>query len=155
MKKSAGLLIAALFLTLIGSNFQALAEHGHGRGHEEEKYACPITSKLMKKGHFYLENQTELGLSEEQVTKIKQIKHEAKKAHLRQMAEFQIAALDIQHALSQPQVDADALYVLIDRNSASMSQAAKDTVSAFISLKAVLTGEQQTKVRELWREAKK
>ncbi len=159
MKKLISILIATFIFSLAGFSPQGAADcggkncplkmHGRGEGHEKEKYACPIVDKLMRKGHFYLENQEALGLSEEQVAQIKQIKLEAKKDYIRQMGEFQIARLEMGYQLSQTNPDTKGVNDLIDQQAASMAQGAKASVAELLKLKSVLTEEQRVKAKEL------
>ena len=125
---------------------------GNGRGfNKSEKYACPITAKLMKKGKFFLAHETELGLSEEQVDQIKAIKLDTKKAAARQKAEHEIFMLDMESKLSETAVDVDGISRMIDEQIPMMTQGAKKTVEDFAKLKAVLTPEQLAKAKELWK----
>ena len=124
---------------------------GYGRDHSMKgKYACPVTDKFMSAAHFYLENEKELGLTEDQVNSIKALKHEGKKAYIRQMADYQVFGIDLHQKLSEPKVDVSGTEALIDQQAAAMVSSAKQTVAAYAKLKSVLTGEQQTKAKELW-----
>ncbi len=122
-----------------------------GRGMmAEEMYACPITQKVMTKAHFFLDNQKELELSDDQVRQIKEIKLETKKAYLRQMTEHQIFELDVQYKMSEPKLDRKGIDAMIDQVAKSMTASAKETVSAYEKLKAVLSEDQLKKAKDLW-----
>ena len=163
MKKTFGLLVVfALFLSVLSPSLAyakcrmcpmsgkgASAGHGYGGGWKEE-YKCPVTAKFMYKAGFYLENEKELGFSEEQVNSIKALKHETKKAYIRQTADYQVFGLDLYQKLSEPKVDVTGINKMIDQQSASMTASAKETIVAYAKLKSVLTDEQQAKAKELW-----
>ncbi|OGW85985.1 MAG: hypothetical protein A3C35_07415 [Omnitrophica bacterium RIFCSPHIGHO2_02_FULL_46_11] len=155
------LVITALFISLFGTFAQA--NHGEGKspagskcsfdkgGYHggDEKYECPIVDKLMGKARFFLSNEKELGLSEDQVKTIKELTLETKKAYIRNMAEYQIFALNIHSKLSAPELDVAGIEALIDQGSASMASSAKETITAYAKLKSVLTPEQLAKAKEL------
>ncbi len=157
--KKALLILGILATFAFAATLPAYAEcHGgscpmkhDGQSHgEEEEYQCPVVAKLMKKAHFFLENQKDLGLSDEQVTNIKAIKMDTKKAYIRQMAEMQIFELDMQAELSEPKVDAEKLNGMIDTMSANMATGGKASVAAFVKLKGVLSDDQMAKAKEIW-----
>lgn len=164
MKKLFAFFVIACFLLSLLGVSSADADHGEqgssrcsscpfksrAYGYDDEKYACPITGKLMGKAHFYLENQKELGLTEEQVNSIKALKLETKKIYLRQMADHQIFELDMNHKLSETKVDVAGIQAMIDQHTASMTSSAKETVAAYAKLKSVLSGEQIAKAKEFW-----
>ena len=106
--------------------------------------------KFMKKAHFFLENQKELGLKDDQLQTIKSLKIEAKKAYIRQMAEMEVFKLDLDQKMAEPKVDVKALDDMIDGMAAQMSAAAKVTVNSYAQLKAVLSDEQMGKAKEIW-----
>lgn len=114
------------------------------------KDQCPITAKLMKKAHFYLENQKEIGLKEDQIKAIKAIKMETKKAEIRQSAEMQVFMMDLESKLSEPQLDTEGLNAMVDSMSSGFNSGAKATIAAYAKLKGILTADQHAKVKELW-----
>ncbi len=149
-------LIAMMALSFSG-NALAECEGGHcsmkkkwggecGKG----KGQCPITEKIMKKAYFFLDNQKALGLKEDQVTAIKAIKMDVKKAEIRQMAEMQVFQIDLKTKLSEPTVDIEGINAMIDSMSAGMASSAKASVASYAKLKAVLSNEQMSKAKEIW-----
>lgn len=111
---------------------------------------CPILGKIMKKAKFFLSNQKEIGLSEEQVAQIKTIKLEAKKAGLRQAAEMKIFEMDIDAKLSNPKLDTEAINAMLDQASSGWGAGAKASVAEYVKLKAVLNEQQMAKAKEIW-----
>ena len=162
MKKMILFSVLPALLALSGTS-PIFADHGSGscsrkhfsRSHEEKENTCPITSKLMKKAHFYLEHQKDLGLTEDQVAVIKDLKLETKKTSIRQSAEMQIFSLDVQHKMAQTEVDVDGISAMIDQMSAAMTASAKEILNSFVKLKAVLTPEQTARAKELWLDSMK
>ncbi len=130
------------------------AEHYDKGPSHEGAYQCPLTDKLMMKAKFMLENKDEIGLTDEQVKKIKEIKHSAKKAYIRQSADMEILHIDIEDMMSEPKVDVQGIDTLIDQGSASMTASMKKAVQSYADLKAVLTDEQMTKLKEIWKKKK-
>lgn len=111
---------------------------------------CPVASKVMKKAHFFLSNSDAIGLSEEQVTKIKTIKWDVKKQMIRAGAEMQIGMGEMEAKLSEPTVDVEGLNSMIDKGTAEWAAGGKKMVAAYAELKAVLTPEQMAKAKEIW-----
>lgn len=159
MKKS----IFAMFVLILSLTFAlplyAECQGGHcpmkkaGKGASyhggREKYHCPIVAKFMKKADFYLENQKDLGLSEEQIKTIKDLHMDAKKAYLRQSAEAKIFELDLHSKMSEPKVDVEGINAMIDSGMAAMNTSAKATIAAYAKLKSVLSDDQTAKAKEL------
>ena len=167
MKKMVSLLVVSgLLLCFLGSSVGYSdcgmcpmrgqgSSGGYGRGHGMKgKYECPVTDEFMSAAHFYLENEKEIGLTEEQVESIKAMKFERKRVYIHQMADYQVFGMDLYQKLSEPKVDVSGTDTLIEQQAAAMVASAKETVAAYAKLKAVLTGEQQAKVKELLRAEK-
>lgn len=112
---------------------------------------CPIAQKFCKKVCWVLEHKEELGLSDEQVARIKALDLEVEKNSIRGMAEMQIFALEIENRLSQDVVDVQALESMIDSGMAGMALGAKATIKAYAELKSVATPEQKAKAKELYK----
>lgn|GEM_PF-956450 len=117
---------------------------GHGEGRSE---GCPVTKKLLMKAGHILANQEELGLTDQQVTQIEQIKTEAEKAQIRKMADFQIFMIDLKTALKADEPDVNAINARIDKESAAMVSSMKETVAAYVQLKKVLTPAQMSTLK--------
>ena len=129
----------------MGSNFAK----GHGRGMSSQNQ-CPIAGKLMKQAHLYLENKKELGLTDDQVKTIKDIKLQSEKDSARQGADMKIFMLDLKSKLHEDKVDVEGTDAIIDKNFSAFATAAKSNVDAYAKLKAVLTPEQNTKLKDIW-----
>jgi len=125
-----------------------------GPGGSDEKgggmQKCPVMSKLMKKTQFFMENQKELGLTDEQMKAIKDLKLAQEKESIRMMGEKQIFMLDIKSKLSEDKVDTAAIGAMIDQHTAAMAKAMKDSVAAYAQLKAIPTEDQMKIAKDLW-----
>ena len=113
--------------------------HGGKWGRSEEKNPCPIMSKFFHTSHEILEHKTELGLTEEQVKSVKDLKLDMEKRSIKQMADMQIFMLDIKSKLGEDKVDTDQVNAMIDQGFANMSATAKDSVASYAGLKGILT----------------
>ena len=122
--------------------------------HDDDAYPCPIVDKIMKKAHFLLENKDEIGLSEEQVDTIHDLKLQVKKSLIRNEADMQIMMLDMKSKLGDETLDVEGLDAMIDQGMGQMAQTAKANVDVYAKLKAVLTPEQAEKAKALWTKKK-
>jgi Spy/CpxP family protein refolding chaperone len=122
---------------------------GPGPGHHGKK--GNLQEKLMMKAHFLLKNKEELGLTDEQVAKIKALKINTKKALIKQKADIEIIAIDIKAALFEDTIDKVAVGKLIDQKYEIKKTSAKTLVNAMADLKTVLTDEQKEKCKELFK----
>lgn len=159
MKKNI-LWIFFIAVTVLSFSGMALAKCEGGKCSLKKKWGgecgkskgsqCPITGKIMKKAHFFLENQKALGLKEDQVKAIKAIKMDVKKTEIRQTAEMQVFYLDLKSKLSEPKVDEAGLNAMIDSMSSGMVASAKASVAQYVKLKSILSDEQMNKAKEIW-----
>jgi hypothetical protein len=116
---------------------------------------CPIADKFMKKAQFLLENKTDIGLTDGQVTTIKGLKMQAEKNSIRQCADMKTFLLDIKAKLSEDKVDVDGANKLIDQNFAAASAAAKANVATYAELKSLLSPDQIKKMKALHEQMEK
>jgi len=151
-------LIAALLFSFTPF---ALANHGEGRcpmgksahckGSYEhgQKSPCPITNQFLGMAHEALEHQKDLGLSADQVKAIRELKIEAMKRSVRQMADMQILMIDMKSKMKADVLDVKGLNDLIDKGSATMAASTKETVKDYDKFLKVLTDEQRTKLKSV------
>lgn len=118
-------------------------------------HPCPITSKLMKKSCFLLGNAEEIGLSDDQVKKIKTIKMDAKKQMILGEAQMKIAFIDMTAKLHEEKLDLEGLNKMVDDFSAGMAESTKKTIQSYADLKGILTDEQMKKAKEVWKKSEK
>ena len=116
----------------------------------DESSQCPIASKLMKKAKFFLKNQKEIGLSEDQVAQITALKMATKKSSIKMKADMEIFELDLMERMSAPKLDVEGANAMLDQAAAGWGAGAKATLADYAKLKAVLTDAQMAKAKEIW-----
>lgn len=148
MKKGvrlAAVLVAILFLASASQAFHPGKSEGHHKGFGE---------KLSLKAHLILKNEEELGLSDEQVGKVKALTLKNKKDLIMQEAEIEVLSLDIKSKTWGDEIDTSAINKLIDQKYELKKAKAKSSVEAYAELKKVLTDEQKAKLKALWKGCK-
>ena len=135
---------------------RSVGGHGQGMMHMRHKEGgqCQVAGKFTKKAHFILENQKELGLTDQQVTTIKELKLQAERDGIQQNADREIYLLDLRSKLGEDKIDVEGTNALIDKNFLSAAAAEKANVQAYAKLKSTLTPEQITKMKELLKSKK-
>ncbi|MGD9014843.1 MAG: hypothetical protein PVI33_02315 [Candidatus Omnitrophota bacterium] len=123
--------------------------HGKSKGHYEKS-----KDMVVMKAYMILKNQDELGLSDDQITKVKDLKLQYKKDTIKQDAEIEIIALDIKSKMYEESVDLEAINALIDQKYELKKAKAKSLVAAYTQLKSILTEKQLDQLKELYKECK-
>ena len=135
------ILALVLMLNVAGSGAKAFG------GGFEEKFFC--------KAGMMLKNQEELGLSDEQAGKIKDLKIKTKKDLIRKNAEIEIIVLDLKSAMCGDQIDTGAMDKLIDKKYDFKKEKAKSLMGAYAEVKEILTSEQKNKLKDLYKKCDK
>jgi len=151
------LLILALVMCLGFGASVAFADTP-GRGHEgmrEEYKPQDLESKFFYKAHKLLKHEEELGLSDKQIERIKDLKLTTKKDLIQKEAEIELLALDIKAQLYEEKVNLRAVKDLIDKKYELKKAKAKTLVEAYVTLKDVLNKVQKEKLKELYKERKR
>lgn len=156
-KKSIIVLLVMMFLLL--SSFLSTSyayEYGKGKGCQYGKgqHKKSLDDKILYKAHFYLENKEKLGLTDEQITAIKDLKLKVKKSLVMMEAEIEVAALDTKAALYKDSINLESVNTLIDNKYELKKAKAKSLVAAYAELKSILTEKQKAKLKELYKEHK-
>ena len=135
----------------------AMAHHNEGGCPfaEEGAFASGFEGMFFHKAHSLLDNEAELGLTDDQVQAIRGLKIEARKTLITQEAQIEVLKLDLRSLLDQDTVDTAAAGLLIDQKHEIEKAMAKDLVADFAKLKSVLTAEQRQKMKALWKEKRK
>ena len=160
MKKMVFLLVLGM-AAFLSSTAYAHFWNGKHEGKEcsmkmdKEHCQCPITEKFMKKVQFLLENKSDIGLTNDQVKTIKDLKLQMEKDSIRQSADMKTFMLDLKSKLSEDKVDVEGGNTLIDQNFAAASAAAKSDLAAYAKLKSLLTPDQMTKMKALHKQMEK
>src|SRR5439155_47780 len=96
-----------------------------------------------------------IGLTDDQVKAIKDLKLQMEKDSIRQSADMQTFMLDLQSKLGEDKVDVEGSNALIDKGFASASASAKSNLEAYAKLKGLLAPEQITKIKTLHEQMEK
>ena len=141
-----GLLVLVLGLFLSVGSLSA-----DGKGHGKKS----LDEKFMKKAHFIMLYQDELGISDETVDGIKALKIETKKNLIMKNAQIEVLAIDIKSGLYAEKIDVEAIDKLIDQKYELKKEKAKMLVAAYATLKGMLTEEQMDTLKGIWTTQKK
>ena len=167
MKKILGVLTLGLF-AMAAFSMRALADdeaccqgmkmgmHGEMmKGmHEGMEQKMDLDEMFTRKAHLITENATELGLSDEQLQKVKALKMSVRKSAIKSDADVELLVLDIEDALMKDEVDVNGVNALIDKKYGIKAQETKTLVSAYADLKRVLTKDQMKKLHDIWNKEK-
>ena len=107
------------------------------------------------KAYFLIKNKEELGLSDKQVKKIKDLKLKAKKDLITREGEIEILALDIKGQMYEETIDTKAISELIDKKYELERAKSKSSVEAYVALKNILTKKQNKQLKSLYKKSKK
>lgn len=154
MKYAVRIFILALCVLALASTYALADSCSAGKGDMMHKN-CKMMSKMDRgdmlscKAHFIVEKASELGLSDDQVEKVKALKYSAKKNLIKKDADIETLALDIKEALGKDEVDLNAVNSLIDKKYAVKAERTKDLVKACVNVKKILTNDQQKKLKDM------
>lgn len=95
--------------------------------------------------------KAELGLDDSQVSKLKELKSNSKKAKVKQHADMKILQIELQELLDEKTVDKNAAYAKIDAIGALKMKMTKDCLDSKLAAREILTPEQLQK----WETVKK
>lgn len=108
-----------------------------------------LEDKFAMKTRFIMDNVQELGLSEEQVAKIHDIKMKTKKMLIMKEAEIDVVELDIKSGLWQDNVDGAALKTLVAKRYDLEKEKGLGILDATLAIRDVLTKDQRTKLKTM------
>ena len=104
---------------------------------------------FFRKAHLALARSTELGLTDDQVSKIKALKYTLEKSAIKENADIKSLGLDIREALEKDAVDTNAVNSLIDQKYTLKAGKAKEDIQAYANLKKILSKDQYNKLKEM------
>ena len=110
---------------------------------------CCLSEKFFHMAHAIFENHEELEFSEEKLRKLKDLKINTKKSLIRSTAEIDIVGVDIMAKMWECSPNIIEINKLIDKKSALKRDSMKKLVSAFLSLKKMLSKEQLHKLHSI------
>jgi len=152
MKMRSQVLTFLVCILVLGLTTLGVYAFGHGK---MKSHGDGFENKFYGKACFMMENSEELGLSDETVKKIKELKLKTKKDLIKKDAEIDVLALDIKAAMMEDSVDITALNALIDKKYELKKEKAKVLAGSYAALKGMLTAEQKDKMKKLWKCCKK
>lgn len=141
-------LIASLIFSLTAVEAWAFEGKKKGRCCQE------LEKKFDYKTRIIFKNRDELELSDKQVDKIKALKLKIEKDLIRKNAEIEIIALDLKALMSKEKVDLNAANKLIDEKYTFKKGKMKSLVAACVAIKEILTNEQKSKLKSIWKKCK-
>ena len=97
----------------------------------------------------------DLGLSDDQIAKIKALKLDVKKELIQQNADIDIPGIDIKAEMYADTIDVDAINKLISKKYDLKKAKAQYLVTKYAQLKNILTAEQKDKLKDIWKQCKK
>jgi Spy/CpxP family protein refolding chaperone len=113
---------------------------------KSKHHGYDLKAKFFHKVHMAVNNQEELGLTDEQYEKIKTLKTETKKDLIRREAEIDIIGIDIKCKLQEDTIDTKSINKLIDQKYELKKAKSKALVSALATFKNILTEDQKKKL---------
>ncbi len=131
--------VAALSLTVLPGT---LAEAGHKCKKCDTAQKSKI-DKLKGKAKMLWLHKDELGLTKEQMSQLKEIKHSAIKDIIRLQADVDVAKVDIDGEMWSEQIDTAKVNRLIDTKYGAKTNIAKTYVKALADMQKVLSEEQR------------
>ena len=121
--------------------------YSSGGGSWESGVLGEICSNLPCPGSL-LHKKDELGLNDDQVTQIKELKSSSKKAKVRKSADIQILEIELKELLDEKSVDKKAVESKIDAIGNLRTQIIKDCVNTKLTAREILTDEQLQKLEK-------
>ena len=110
---------------------------------------CCFAEKFFHFAHSILENHEELGLSEESVKKVRDLKIGTKKSMIRNRAEVELLMVDVISSLYQEKPDISAINKLIDKKFDVKKAGMKKLIASFVAIKKLLSKEQMKQMKTI------
>lgn len=101
-----------------------------------------LEEKFYKQGHKILENNKELGLSEDQIKQVKALKKQVKKDLIQQDADIKTLEVEVNTLMWEAPIDVNQTNALVEEKYELKKKKAKYLVSAYDKLNKILTKEQ-------------
>ena len=130
-------------------SFAEKGKMGERKGHQGK---MSTEDELFRKIKKITMHQDELGITDEQLAKIKTLKMDLKKDLIRKDADIEVLALDIKAALSEDQIDLGKVNKLIDQKSDVKKAKPKSVIAALAELKKAISKDQMNEVEGLCKE---
>ena len=151
-KKAVIVMTLVSFLALGVVTLEAYARHDDGK---TKAHKMSFEDKFSMKIHSIFKNKDELGISDNQLEKLKDLKINTKKDLIKKDAEIDILALDIKSEMYGDSIDTVAVNKLIDKKYEIKKEKAKSLVGACAALRNILTKDQKKKMKDLQKKCDK
>lgn len=154
MKYFMGVCIAVFCIAAIASS-AAFADECHmGKcnmmsGHGKMSHEMEASDIFFHKSGFILSEAAELGLSSDQVEKVKALKYSVEKNMVKEDADIKTLAIDIKEAVGKDEIDVNAVNKLIDQKYSLKAQKTKESIAAYVNLRKILTQDQLKKLKDM------
>lgn len=110
--------------------------------------------RFFHKSYFILSNGEALGLTDKQKADIQDLGFEVRKNLIRQNADIEVLNLEIEKALHGDSPDVKAIEQLVDQKYEARKAKEKFLIESVVKLKQNLSGDQQKKMKELFKQMK-
>ena len=110
---------------------------------------CCFAEKFFHFAHSILENHEELGLTDVDVKKIRDLKIGTKKSLIRNRAEVELLMVDIISSLYQDKPDISEINKLVDKKFEIKKAGMKKLIAAFVGIKKLLSKEQMKQMKAI------
>jgi len=110
---------------------------------------CCFAEKFFHFAHSILENYEELGLTDEDAKKIRELKIGTKKSLIRNTAEVELFTVDIIVKLHEDKPEISEINKLLDKKFDVKKAGMKKLIAAFIGIKKLLSKEQMKKMKAI------
>lgn len=140
-----------LFTTVLCASAYANRDKGYG-GERQGPDSKDAAAHVGMKSDWLLREQQELGLSDAQVQKIRELSLKSQKDAVQAQAEMESINLDIRSKMREENLDQAALGKLIDQKYESRKAYEKRAISSMAEIKSILTPEQKEKLKALKKE---
>ncbi|MBN2144419.1 MAG: hypothetical protein JW774_07340 [Candidatus Aureabacteria bacterium] len=141
-------LVFILCLVFMATGYAGdMAKKGSCQCHMMKQKGVELEGKLFNKLHRIIMDKEDLKISDEQFTKIKDLKHNIKKELIRKQAEIDILAIDIKSKLWEDKIDKEGLDKLIDEKYEVKKAKTKALINAYVELQSLLTDDQKKKLK--------
>ncbi|MBD3264457.1 MAG: hypothetical protein GF375_05070, partial [Candidatus Omnitrophica bacterium] len=142
--RSKALIFSVTFMIMCGGFFSEAGAREEDKYCKDEMRKAAVSSvdfkeRLLRKIYFLLANSEEIGLTKEQVSRVKDAKFRLKKSLLLTEAEIEIATLDIQAKLAEEAIDLGTVNSLIDKKYKLKATKEKILIEVLADLKNILT----------------
>ena len=110
---------------------------------------CCFAEKFFHFAHSILENHEELGLTDVDVKKVRDLKIGTKKSMIRNRAEVELLMVDIISSLYQEKPEISEINKLIDKKFEIKKAGMKKLIAAFVGIKKLLSKEQMKQIKAI------